>query len=49
MEEASQKDDEGFLSKVLRNQRSLSLDNLIRILEKIGYEIEFKKKEKARV
>lgn len=37
--------DEGFLSKILRNQRSLSLDNLTRILEKIGYEIEFKKRE----
>jgi len=37
--------DEGFLSKVLRNQRSLSLDNLIRILGKIGYEIEFKERK----
>ena len=37
--------DEGFLSKVLRNQRSLSLDNLLRILGAVGYEIEFKKKK----
>lgn len=39
--------DEGFLSKVLRNKRDFSLDNLTRVLEKTGYEIEFRKKEKV--
>lgn len=36
--------DEAFLSNVLSRKKGFSIENLIKILDKIGYEIEIKKK-----
>lgn len=36
--------DEAFLSNVLSKKKSFSIENLIKILDKIGYELEIKKK-----